>query len=171
MIQELVEFGKRVTNGMNRALKEEFYSIVLVIDEHGAFQRFIVGDKQPILAETITAKKGKARFLLDKCEEVLDVGKENSHKKHQLFINKLQLYQSVPILEPVLKFYGENKKNGAEKTKEDFKKLDAKSQTSNITFMVGTTLLLNTEEIKIAIIKRFEEEEQKRFNGKPRRMP
>ena len=166
MIQELVEFGKRVTNGMNRALKEEFFSIVLVIDEHGAFQRFIVGDKQPIMAETITAKKGKARFLLDKCEEVLDAGEENSHKKHQLFINKLQLYQSVPILEPVFKFYNENKKNGIEKAKEDFKKLDAKSQTNNITFMVGTTLLLNTEEIKNAIIKQFEEEEQKRVNGK-----
>ena len=40
MIQELVEFGKRVTKGKSRALKEETYSIVLVIDKEGNFQEF-----------------------------------------------------------------------------------------------------------------------------------
>ena len=104
MIQELVEFGKRVTKGKNRALKEETYSIVLIIDTLGNFQRFIVGDKQEILAEAITAKKGKSRFLLDKCEEVLGIGDGDVYKKHELFMKKLECYKDLSILDPIFKY-------------------------------------------------------------------
>lgn len=166
MIQELVEFGKRVTKGKSRALKEETYSIILVIDELGVFPKFIIGDKQEILAEAITAKNGKARFLLDKSEEVLGIGEGNVNKKHELFMRKLECYKTLPNLEPIFKFYDENNINGLRKAKADFEKLDRNEQKGNITFMVGTTLLLKTEEVKNAIIKSFEEEERKLINGR-----
>ena len=166
MIQELVEFGKRVTEGKNRALKNETYSIVLIIDTLGNFQRFIVGDKQEILAEAITAKKGKARFLLDKCEEVLGIGDGDVCKKHELFMKKLECYKDLLILEPIFKFYDENNKNGLVKAKADFEKLDRNTKGGNITFMIDTTLLLKTEVVINAIIRHFEEEEEKQVNGK-----
>ena len=166
MIQELVEFGKRITKGQNRALKEETYSIVLVIDELGTFQRFIVGDRQPIFAEAITAKKGKARFLLDKCEEVLGIGENDAQKKHKLFIKKLEHYKSLAALAPIFRFYDEKNINGVEKARIYYKKLDNKSKGGNITFMVGTTLLLKVEEVINSIINHFEEEEKKQVNGR-----
>ena len=103
MIQELVEFGKRVTKGKDRAFKEEHFSITLVIDEEGRYQKFLIGERVPIEAEVITAKKGKARFLLDKSEEVLgmtiDVGKVETFKK------SLEAFKEVGTLSPVFKFY------------------------------------------------------------------
>ena len=57
MIQELVVFGRRVTEGKNRAFKDESFSVVLVINEKGEFQPpFIVGEKQTIQAEVITCQ-------------------------------------------------------------------------------------------------------------------
>ena len=114
MIQELVEFGKRVTKGKNKAFKEESFAIDIVINEEGEFQSFIVGNKRNIEAEVITAKKGKARFLLDKCEEVLGVG-DGSEKKHKWFMDKLESYRGVPSLEPIFKFYYNNVENGLKK--------------------------------------------------------
>lgn len=166
MIQELVEFGKRVFKEKSRALKGDTYSIILVIDELGVFQKFIIGEKQDILAEAITAKKGKSRFLLDKCEEVLGIGEGDVNKKHELFLKKLECYKTLPVLEPIFKFYDENNINGLRKAKADFEKLERNDQKGNITFMVDATLLLKTEEVKNAIIKRFEEEEQKLVNGR-----
>lgn len=167
MIQELVEFGKRVTQGNSRALKEETYSIVIVIDKAGSFERFILVDEsETIESEAITAKKGKARFLLDKCEEVLGVGVGDVHKKHELFMKKLDCYKTFPVLEPVFRFYDENNINGLEKAKTAFGALDKNEQKGNITFMVCNTLLLKTEDVRNAIISRFEEEEEKQANGK-----
>lgn len=166
MIQELVEFGRRVTEGKSRALKEEVFSIVLVIDEMGTFKKFIVGDKQSVQAEAITAKKGKARFLLDKCEEVLGVGEGDVQKKHELFIKKLECYKTLPALMPIFRFYDATNVNGLEKARADFERLDKKAKGGNITFMVGSSVLLKTEEVKNAIIKRFQEEELKLTNGR-----
>lgn len=166
MIQELVEFGKRITKVKNRALKEETYSMVLVINELGVFQRFIVGERQSILAETITSKKGKARFLLDKCEEVLGVGGNDAQKKHKLFIKKLEHYKSLAALAPIFRFYDEKNINGVQKARTYYEKLDNKSKGGNITFMVGTTLLLKVEEVRNSIIEHFEKEEQKQLNGR-----
>ncbi len=168
MIHELVEFGKRVTEGKNRAFIDESFSVVLVINEKGEFQPpFIVGEKQTIQAEVITAKKGKARFLLDKCEEVLGIGDSDADKKkHKLFLEKLENYRGVPNLKPVFSFYEENSTNGLEKAKVEFEKIDKKFQKENITFMVGTTLLLKTDEVRHAIIDQFHKNEERLANGK-----
>lgn len=167
MIQELVEFGKRVTKGKNMALKEEPFSIDIVINENGEFQKFIVGERQTIETEVITAKKGKARFLLDKCEEVLGFGNDDAvNKKHQLFLDKLELYKEVQALEPVFKFYEEQNEDGLKKAKIEFDELDKKIKGENITFMVGTTRLLKNEEVREAIIRHFRDNEQMLSNGK-----
>ena len=165
MIQELVEFGRRITKGKSMALKEEAFAVDIVINVEGHFQRFIAGDKQSTETEVITAKKGKARFLLDKCEEVLGVG-DNSEKKHKLFLDKLELYKGVPSLDPVFKFYEDDNENGLKKAVAEFERLDKKAKAENMTFMVGTTRLLETDEIRSAIIKKFEENERKASNGK-----
>ena len=165
MIQELVEFGKRVTKGKNRAFKEENYSITLVIDKEGQYQKFIVGERQPIETEVITAKKGKARFLLDKCEEVLGVG-EKVENKHKLFLEKLESYRGVKSLEPVFKFYDNSNENGLKKAISSFDGIDKKSKGENITFMVGTTRLLELDEVRDAIISRYQEKEKKASNGR-----
>lgn len=165
MIQELVEFGKRVTKGKSMAFKEEPFVIDLVINEDGEFLRFIVGDKRTIETEVITAKKGKARFLLDKCDEVLGYS-EGSEKKHKLFLDKLGLYRGLPALEPVFKFYDANNEKGVNKAVAAFDELDKKVKAENLTFMVGTTRLLETDEIRSAIIKKFEENEKQASNGK-----
>lgn len=115
MIQELVEFGKRVTKGENLALKKETFAIDLVINEEGEFQKFLKGERRTIETEVITAKKGKARFLLDKCEEVLGVGGGDVGKKHQWFMEKLNLYKEVPALGPIFKFYDEKNEDGLKK--------------------------------------------------------
>lgn len=165
MIQELVEFGRRITKGKSMALKEETFAVDIVINVEGHFQRFIAGDKQSTETEVITAKKGKARFLLDKCEEVLGVG-DNLEKKHKLFLNKLELYKGVPSLDPVFKFYEDDNENGLKKAVAEFEKLDKKAKAENMTFMVDTTRLLETDEIRSAIIKKFEENERMASNGK-----
>lgn len=165
MIQELVEFGRRITKGKSMALKEEPFVIDLVINEDGEFLRFIVGEKRTIETEVITAKKGKARFLLDKCDEVLGYN-DGAEKKHKLFLDKLELYKGVPALEPVFKFYDANNGKGLKKAVSSFDELDKKVKVENITFMVGTTRLLETDEIRNAIIKKFEENEKLVSNGK-----
>ena len=165
MIQELVEFGKRVTKDKNLALKDEPFAIDLVINEKGEFQQFFVVDKQRIETEVITAKKGKARFLLDKSEEVLGVG-EKVENKHKLFLDKLESYRGVKSLEPVFKFYDDNNENGLKKAISSFDEIDKKFKGENITFMVGTTRLLKLNEVRDAIISRYQENEKKASNGK-----
>lgn len=70
MIRELAEFGKRIRTGHD-ALKNEPFTIDLIINEDGSFVSFLVIDKISRPAEALTSKKGKARLLLDKPEEVL----------------------------------------------------------------------------------------------------
>ena len=169
MIQELVEFGKRVTKGKNLALKEETFAIDLVINEKGEFQKFLKGERRTIETEVITAKKGKARFLLDKCEEVLGVGDGDVGKKHQWFMEKLELYKEVPALWPIFNFYDEKNEDGLKKAITEFvelEKSDKKIKGENITFMVGATRFLDMPEIRESIIKRFQDEEQKVANGR-----
>lgn len=165
MIQELVEFGKRVTKGKSMALKEEPFGVDIVINKEGECQAVIPIERRTIETEVITAKKGKARFLLDKVEEVLGVG-EGSEKKHKLFMDKLELYRGVPSLEPVFKFYDDNNENGCKKAVSLFDKLDKKAKGENLTFMVDTTRLLKTDEIRNAIIEKFSENERKLSNGR-----
>lgn len=158
MIQELVDFGRRVTKGNNRAFKEEHYSITLVIDKEGKYQQFIVGERQPVEAEVITAKKGKARFLLDKSEEVLgvsvDVGKLEAFKK------QLEPFKDVESFRPVFKFYDKHNLNGLRKSIIEFLNLRDRIKDGNITFMIGSTILLAMEEIQEAINKHIQDQKQ-----------
>lgn len=175
MIQELVEFGRRVSWGHERALTKEYCSLVISIDKNGVFRGFIPFDKE-VDAEVLvkydkgskwgylSSKKGQARFLLDKREEVLGIGDKDAAKKHKMFIDKLHQYQHIEELKPVFLFYDENNLNGLKKAVESFNSLNLKKKESDsvtLTFMVGTTLLLNTENVRTAVITRFHETEKK----------
>ena len=86
MIKELSELGKLICEEKygewnHVALKEEPVAIDLVIDVDGNFHKFLPFEKRVTIAEALTSKKGKARLLLDKAEEVLCYG-SNSTKKH-----------------------------------------------------------------------------------------
>lgn len=69
MFAELVELGRRVHKGHD-ALGTEKCAWDIVIDNEGNFRKLIPCDKM-IEAEKLSAKKGKARLLLDKPEETL----------------------------------------------------------------------------------------------------
>jgi len=156
MIKELVEFGKRIRTGHD-ALKDEPISIDLVINKDGSFVSFSVIEKISRPAEAITAKKGKARLLLDKAEEVLSYGGEKSKKKHLLFIEKLNFYEGLKILRPVFAFYTSNRVNGVNKALEEFEnQVEEKERGGNIAFRINALRIHEQKEIYDAIIERFE---------------
>lgn len=163
MIQELVEFGKRVTKGKDRAFKEEHFSITLVIDEEGRYHKFLIGERVPIEAEVITAKKGKARFLLDKSEEVLgmtiDVGKVETFKK------SLEAFKDVGTISPVFKFYDKQNANGLRKAIAEYLKLDNEYKGHYMSFVVNSNVLLSAKEVQDAICKHYREQKAKVKKG------
>ncbi|HDH05211.1 MAG TPA: hypothetical protein ENH01_05790 [Nitrospirae bacterium] len=144
MIKELSELGKTLrgqnpqSEWVHDALKEEPISMEIVISEDGSFQKIELFERKMTIAEAITAKKGKARLLLDKAEEVLCYGGKKSEKKHGLFLSKLGRYKTLNDLAPVLAFYGENKSNGVEKALKEFETAipDEKNRKGNIGFRV-----------------------------------
>ncbi|MBC8413423.1 MAG: type I-C CRISPR-associated protein Cas8c/Csd1 [Nitrospira sp.] len=144
MIKELSEFGKTIRGQnpqqewMHNALKEEPISMELVIREDGSFYKFELFEKKMTIAEAINAKKGKARLLLDKAEEILCYGDNKSKKKHELFLSKLEPYKALVDMAPVLAFYGQNKSDGVEKALEEFEIAipDEKNRTGNIGFRI-----------------------------------
>jgi CRISPR-associated protein Csd1 len=144
MIKELSELGKTLrgqkaeNEWVHDALKEEPISIEIVITEDGSFQNFDLFEKTLSIAEALTSKKGKARLLLDKAEEVLCYGGESSKKKHELFLDKLGKYQDLYEMTPVLAFYKQNKANGLEKALRGFETAipDEKSRKGNIVFRI-----------------------------------
>ena len=144
------------------ALQDAHISMELIIFQDGTFKDFqLVGNKLSP-AEAITEKKGKARLLLDKPEEVLCFGGEVSKKKHQLFLNKLHEYRGLPGISSVLAFY-DNKAVGLDSALERFheiastddKKLNAK-KFGNIGFRIqGEPIRVheNPEILKVIIEK------------------
>lgn len=144
MIKELSELGKILRAGKSEnecvhdALKEEPISMEIVISEDGSFLKFESFEKKMTIAEAITAKKGKARLLLDKAEEVLCYGGEVSKKKHELFLRKLAQYQELHDLKPVIAFYKQNKVNGVDKALNEFEIAipDVKNRNGNIGFRI-----------------------------------
>lgn len=175
MIKELVEFGKRISWGQERAIVKESCVMLISIDENGEFLGFIHYDKE-IEAEVLvkydkkkndwgylSAKKGQVRFLLDKSDAVLGIGDKDAENKHKMFLRKLYSYDSVQALKPVFLFYKEDGK-GLKKAIEEFKKLD-KTVNGNISFMVNTTPLLEMPEVQKAIIERFHEIENNLFDS------
>jgi CRISPR-associated protein Csd1 len=177
MIKELAEFGKRIRTGHD-ALKDEPISIDLVIKEDGSFESFSVIEKIFRPAEGITAKKGKARLLLDKAEEVLkysgfDFNLSEEEKtaaqkkaedatlfKHKLFLSKLHKYDYLACLSPVFLFYHDNKSAGINTAIHFFEKqVGEKERTGNIAFRVKDQRLHEQQVVYDAIIERFEKEQ------------
>ena len=144
MIKELSDLGKTIRFGktenewVHDALKEEPISMEVVITEDGGFQKIELFETKQTIAEAITAKKGKARLLLDKAEELLCYGGEKSKKKHNLFLNKLAIYQELTELKPVMAFYIQNKVYGVDKALREFETdiPDEKNRKGNIGFRI-----------------------------------
>ncbi len=164
MIKELSELGKTLrgqkteSEWVHDALKEEQIAMEIVITEDGSFQRFESFEKKKTIAEAITAKKGKARLLLDKAEEVLCYGGEASKKKHGWFLEKIALYKDLSELTPVLSFYEQNKTKGVEKALTGFETAipDEKNRKGNIGFRIqneGSRIHEKPEVLKKIIIE------------------
>lgn len=144
MIKELSELGKTLREQQSKnewvhdALKEEPISMEIVINADGGFQKFELFEKNLTIAEAIIAKKGKARLLLDKAEEVLCYGGKVSKKKHELFLGKIEKYRNLQELAPVVAFYRQNKVDGLEKALKDFETAipDEKNRKGNIGFRI-----------------------------------
>lgn len=172
MFAELVELGRRVYKGHD-ALGEERCNWEIVIDEQGFFQGLIPCVKN-IEAEKLSAKKGKARLLLDKPEETLlgyrmpnDVHnvserkdektpqneKTEEEKKHERYISKLEEYRFIQELAPVFSFY--SKSQEVKKAIDAFK--DKKS--GNMTFRLdwADIDLAELQCVKDAIKRKYEE--------------
>jgi CRISPR-associated protein Csd1 len=165
MIKELAEFGKRIRTGHD-ALKDEPISIDLVINEDGSFNSFLVIEKISRKAEALNSKKGKARLLLDKAEEVICYRGEESNKKHQLFLDKLSLYEDIEMLKPIFSFYNSNMENGIEKAFQEFDlQIGEKERGGNIAFRVNDIRIHEQQVVYDAIIERFELEQAKSLKG------
>lgn len=183
MIKELAEFGKRIRTGHD-ALKDEPISIDLIIKEDGSFDSFLIIEKISRKAEALNSKKGKARLLLDKVEEVLNYSGFNpdildeekttvqkktesaTFSKHQLFLTKLQMYKDVEIISPVFEFYYSNNSNGLDKAIRAFEtQVGEKERAGNIAFRVNDIRLHEQQVVYDAIIERFEMEQAKQLIG------
>ncbi|KUG22843.1 crispr-associated protein, csd1 family [hydrocarbon metagenome] len=144
MIKELSDLGKTLRSQkaddewVHDALKPEPINVELIITSDGSFQKFNLIEKKQTISEAITAKKGKARLLLDKAEEVLCYGGEKSKSKHELFLKKLDAYQSLPELAPVISFYNSNKTKGADMALQSYVEAipEEKNRKGNIGFRI-----------------------------------
>lgn len=173
MFAELVELGKRIYKGHD-ALGIEKCNWDIVIDRKGNFRQLIPCDNM-IEAEKLSAKKGKARLLLDKPEETLlgyrtpkdmpnnseekeektqTIEVTEEEKKHKRYINKLKEYKFIPELAPVFSFY--NKPQEVKKAIEAFKN----KKSGNMTFMLEETktLFVSMQCVHDAIKRKYEEE-------------
>lgn len=175
MIQELVALSERLPKGelSHDALDNVPVTISCLIDRKGNFKKFVVHEKQLTLAERITAKKGKARLLVDKPEEILEFFEEKKGEKkeerqkrlkqvqfkHKLFLDKLNNYSSIKEISPIFSFYESNRTNGVEKAKKAFpNEVDEKQRGGNVAFLLSgeTNRLHEQSKIYDAIITNFE---------------
>ncbi len=195
MIKELSDLGKRLREEQRKqnklihnAIKDEAMAIDLLIREDGTFDSFLVFPRRTTQAEAITAKKGKARLLLDKAEEVLcykdeDYIVELSSKeqaeikikqyiegvesKHKLFIEKLDKYKALQLVSSVFSFYNENKAKGIDTAVKAFPmQVDKKQRSENIAFrLVNSAIRLHEHpDVQSAIIENFENEQRHLVN-------
>lgn len=160
MLNELVELGKRIRKPDDHdALKQEVVNADIVIDAQGNFFDITIVDKQPTKAEALLSKKGKARLLLDKAEEVFGL----EVKKHRLFMQKLEQFRHVPSVNPVLLFYGTNKANGIDKAAARFADMpDKEKPKGHFAFcLVGEGQRIHEkEDVQNAIIEAFEAQQK-----------
>ncbi|OHD71506.1 MAG: type I-C CRISPR-associated protein Cas8c/Csd1 [Spirochaetes bacterium RBG_16_49_21] len=172
MIRELSDLGKSLRTKsikdkfIHDALKDEPISIDLIIKEDGSFERFDVIEKIIRPAEALTSKKGKARLLLDKAEEVL--GYHEEQKKHTLFLKKMEEYRELSELKAVFAFYEKNSSEGLDKALSLFEEqVREKERKGNIAFRIkGKDIRIHQEtRIYKAIIGKYkiwEEDELKK---------
>jgi CRISPR-associated protein Csd1 len=179
MIKELSELGKTLraqkadNEWVHDALKPEPISMELIITEDGSFQSFNLIEKKQTTAEAITAKKGKARLLLDKAEEVLCYGGAASKSKHDLFLKKLDEYRDLSELSPIMNFYKDNKTNGVEMALQAFEMSipDEKNRKGNIGFRIqseGCRIHEKPEVLRL-IITKYETMQKELLTGKKKK--
>lgn len=161
MLNELAAFGQSVRKqGASDALKQEMVTTDIFIDALGNFCGYVSHTKQPSMAEAIQAKKGKARLLLDKAEEVF--GFED--RKHKLFLEKLDQYRHVPSLAPVLLFYEANRTGGLDKAVAAYaEKVQDKARKENFAFVLQgeSTRIHEKKEVLDAVVAAFEARQRK----------
>lgn len=171
MFVELVDLGRRIYKGHD-SLGSEKCSWDIVIDNDGHFKALLPCDVS-LIAEKLTAKKGRARLLLDKPEETLlgycelavsqnegDVQQEEpkeEEKKYIRYINKLHEYEHIQELKPIFSFY--EKKEEVLKAKNAFLSLPSNKQKGNMTFVIETTNVrpISLDSVINAIKNRYEE--------------
>lgn len=179
MIQELVALSNQLPKGeiSHDALDKVPVTIDCIIDDKGNFKRFVVHEKKFTLAERIAAKKGKARLLVDKAEEVLEFfnddekdkdkfekQKKQAQSKHKLFLDKISDYSAIKEISPINSFYGPNRVNGVEKAKKAFQsEIEEKQRGGNIAFLLLGEMKRIHEQNSIydAIIDNFENSSKK----------
>ena len=163
MIQELVSLSGNLRENkkvqyIHDALDNVPISITCEIDRRGNFKQFIVsGDKKDSIAEALTSKKGKARLLVDKSEELLDYG-DKAKAKHKLFREKLKDYSHLSRLSPVVAFYSTNKTKGVQAARKAFpKQVEEKLRFGNIAFKLTNDKkwIHDEPDIRKAIIKNY----------------
>lgn len=172
MFAELVELGKRI-HREHDAFGTEKCSWDIVIDNNGTFINLIPCDVF-IEAEKLSAKKGRARLLLDKPEETLlgfiesqknaddstsqSEKKEltETEKKHIRYIEKLKEYEFLQELKPIFAFY-DNPQEVA-KARDAFISLPPNKQKGNMTFMLYSShsRFVSLDSIKDAIKTKYE---------------
>jgi len=157
MFAELVELGKRVRTSHD-ALGPCQCDYDIVISKDGKYQGLIECNTL-LTSEYIpsTAKKGKARLLLDKADQTLGFEGSSDYKKnHDEYKLKLNEYKNLPILAPILLFY--SKPDEIEKALNAFSALPKSKQKGNMTFLVkpGDMRPLCDNSVQNAIIEKYE---------------
>ena len=167
MIQELVALGKSLPAkkrdvSQDGSLKKEPVAQCLSLDTDGSFIEYTPYGKEldaVIITDSkgfIKAKQGSARFLLDKCEEVLGITID--YTKHESFRNMLKPYEKINAFAPVIRFY---EGNGFKDAIKAFLVSGNNYAGKKFTFAVGTSLLLNNDDIQKAINAHIEQEMQR----------
>ncbi len=185
MIQELVELSNRIPKGSisHDAFGTVQVSIDCVIDRKGNFKQFIIHENQPTIVERLASKKGSARLLVDKAEEVLEYVNEKEKSrdklekqrkqaplKHKKFLEKIEDFKDIKEMSPVLLFYNENRESGSIKAQKEFNAIEEKQRRGNIAFLLfdESKRIHEKQIIYDAIIKRYEtflvEEKNDRFD-------
>lgn len=186
MIQELVQLSERIRNNesdqnlVHDALCKERLDAYIFITPDGLFQEIIPAENKEAIVEDLvrTENKGRTsnilpRLLVDNEKYILGLPKgQRSEKCLKEFENKLQLYKNIPTINPVLNFYGKEKKRGLNAAQKAFELLleSKKLKTgTNFCFLIRSDIdniiIVHNEKEIIDEIKRKYEEKEKKLKG------
>jgi len=83
-----------------------------------------------------------------------------------LFIDKLNQYHDLELLNPVFAFYSSNKENGIEMALQEFEnQVDEKERGGNIAFRINDIRIHEQDDVYNAIIERFNKEQADQLKG------